>query len=106
MILLTAHLDHLGDRAKGADTIYNGADDDASGTIAVLELARGAGARTAAEAYDRLRLVRQRRAGRLRIRLLPRSSTVPLDADRREPEFEMIGRPDAAVAPHTLWLTG
>src|SRR5271156_4878058 len=40
-ILLTAHLDHLGiGPAKNGDRIYNGADDDASGTTAVLELAR------------------------------------------------------------------
>ena len=45
VILLSAHLDHVGARTPpnagpGADAIYNGADDDASGTIAVLELAR------------------------------------------------------------------
>ena len=40
-ILLTAHLDHLGvGRPVKGDEIYNGADDDASGTTAVLELAR------------------------------------------------------------------
>src|SRR5690348_6173805 len=41
VILLTAHLDHLGiGRPVHGDAIYNGADDDASGTTAVLELAR------------------------------------------------------------------
>src|SRR6201987_4110156 len=40
-ILLTAHLDHLGvGPEKKGDRIYNGADDDASGTTAVIELAR------------------------------------------------------------------
>jgi hypothetical protein len=41
VILLTAHLDHLGIGPANAagDTIYNGADDDASGTTAVLTLA-------------------------------------------------------------------
>ncbi|HEX3435141.1 MAG TPA: M28 family peptidase [Pseudacidobacterium sp.] len=40
-ILLTAHLDHLGiGPAVNGDSIYNGADDDASGTTAVIELAR------------------------------------------------------------------
>src|SRR5205085_7397472 len=38
-ILLTAHLDHLGGNGPGADPIFNGADDDASGSAAVLELA-------------------------------------------------------------------
>src|SRR5271168_1483601 len=41
VILLTAHQDHLGiGNAVNGDSIYNGADDDASGTTAVLELAR------------------------------------------------------------------
>ncbi len=42
VILLSAHLDHLGVRqdAPGEDKIFNGADDDASGCVAVLELAR------------------------------------------------------------------
>jgi Zn-dependent M28 family amino/carboxypeptidase len=40
-ILITAHLDHLGRNgsADGVDTIFNGADDDASGTVAVMEIA-------------------------------------------------------------------
>src|SRR5438445_496097 len=42
IILLSSHLDHLGVRPTnpGDDKIFNGADDDASGSIAVLELAR------------------------------------------------------------------
>ena len=41
VVLLSAHLDHLGIGPPNAagDTIYNGADDDASGTTAVLALA-------------------------------------------------------------------
>src|SRR2546423_7179455 len=39
-VLLSAHLDHLGiGREVNGDKIYNGADDDASGVTAVLELA-------------------------------------------------------------------
>lgn len=47
-IVLTAHFDHLGIRpprpgspaAAEGDSIYNGADDNASGTVAILSLAR------------------------------------------------------------------
>ena len=40
-VLVTAHYDHLGVReGKGDDAIYNGANDDGSGTVSVLELAR------------------------------------------------------------------
>lgn len=39
-IVYSAHMDHVGvGRAVGGDSIYNGADDDASGTIAVVEAA-------------------------------------------------------------------
>jgi hypothetical protein len=39
-LLLTAHYDHLGIRGKGeGDHIYNGANDDASGTASVIEIA-------------------------------------------------------------------
>jgi aminopeptidase YwaD len=42
-IVLGGHYDHLGirkDASSGAEKIYNGADDNASGTVAVMELAR------------------------------------------------------------------
>jgi len=40
-LLLTAHYDHLGVRATGeGDRIFNGANDDASGTSSVIEIAR------------------------------------------------------------------
>ncbi len=40
-VLLTAHYDHLGVRANGpGDRIYNGANDDGSGTVSVMEVAR------------------------------------------------------------------
>src|ERR1041385_6286964 len=40
-IMLSAHLDHLGvNESLTGDKIFNGADDDASGCVAVLELAR------------------------------------------------------------------
>jgi len=41
-VVLTAHYDHIGYRQvpAGQDGIYNGADDNASGTAAVLEIAR------------------------------------------------------------------
>ena len=38
-ILVTAHYDHLGKRAGSGDQIFNGANDDGSGTVSVIELA-------------------------------------------------------------------
>ncbi|MEQ8425972.1 MAG: M28 family peptidase, partial [Cyclobacteriaceae bacterium] len=41
LVVITAHYDHIGKRATGSgDLINNGADDDGSGTVAVMELAR------------------------------------------------------------------
>ena len=41
VVLLTAHYDHLGVREQGfGDHVYNGANDDGSGTVSVMEVAR------------------------------------------------------------------
>jgi Zn-dependent M28 family amino/carboxypeptidase len=39
-IVVTAHYDHVGGPAVNGDSIYNGADDNASGTAALIEVAR------------------------------------------------------------------
>jgi hypothetical protein len=38
-VLLTAHYDHLGLTKSGEDRVYNGANDNASGTVSVIEIA-------------------------------------------------------------------
>ena len=35
-VIVSAHYDHIGERSRGSDKIYNGADDNASGTAALL----------------------------------------------------------------------
>ncbi|NVJ47357.1 MAG: M20/M25/M40 family metallo-hydrolase [Cytophagia bacterium] len=40
IVLFSAHYDHLGIRGTEGDTIFNGANDDASGTTAVIALAK------------------------------------------------------------------
>jgi hypothetical protein len=39
IVLLGAHYDHIGKKTDGADTVYNGANDNASGVTAVLQIA-------------------------------------------------------------------
>ncbi len=39
VVVVSAHLDHVGDDGTGEDQIYNGADDDGSGTVTILEIA-------------------------------------------------------------------
>lgn len=110
VILLSAHLDHLGNRAERAgappDAIYNGADDDASGTVAVLELmaALVAGRRPARTIV--FALFGSEESGGAGSRHFADASTVPLPQIVANLQFEMLGRPDPKVAPRTLWLTG
>jgi len=39
-VVFSAHMDHVGSGGAPADSIFNGADDDASGTIGIVSLAR------------------------------------------------------------------
>ena len=108
VILLTAHLDHLGVGPANAsgDTIYNGADDDASGTTAVLVLAHI----LATGARPRRTIVfacfGSEELGGFGNRAFLAHPPVPLASIVANLEFEMIGRPDPAVPAGTLWLTG
>jgi hypothetical protein len=106
IILLTAHLDHLGAREAGPDHIYNGADDDASGSIAVLTLAEALSRGPKLKRTVVFAWFGSEEAGGYGASYFVQKPVVPLDKIVANLEFEMIGRPDAAIAPHTLWLTG
>ncbi len=112
-LVVTAHYDHLdpkhghADADPKADTIYNGADDDASGVVAVLEIA---GAMAAAKPPARtvvFLLVTGEEIGMLGTEEYLDHPLVPLTDTVANLNFEMIGRPDPNVggAGH-LWLTG
>jgi aminopeptidase YwaD len=106
-VLLSAHLDHLGTNpALTGDTTYNGADDDASGVAAVLELARvlvreGPGRRTALFAF-----FGSEELGSVGSGYFLEHPPVPLEDIVVNLQFEMVGRPDPAVPAGTVWLTG
>ncbi len=108
VILLTSHLDHLGVRenAPGADKIFNGADDDASGSVAVLEMARvlGAGKKPKRTVY--FVCFGSEEAGGYGASWFVNNLPVAKDKLVANLEFEMIGRPDEKVKPEELWLTG
>jgi len=106
IILLTAHLDHLGVRGTAADNVYNGADDDASGSTAVLELTEALLKGPRPKRTIVVAWFGSEEAGGFGARHFLTSPPVPLDHIIANLEFEMIGRPDEKVAPHTLWLTG
>ena len=107
VIMLSAHLDHLGvnDSLTG-DKIFNGADDDASGCVAVLELARvlATGKRPRRTIYF-ICFGSEERGG-YGSRHFIANSPVPLPQIVADLTFEMLGRPDAKVPAGTLWLTG
>jgi Zn-dependent M28 family amino/carboxypeptidase len=106
-ILLSAHLDHLGvGREVNGDSIYNGADDDASGVTAVLELAKALVRGPRPKRTVVFVLFGSEEIGGHGARYFLEHPPVPLESIVANLEFEMIGRPDSAVAPHTLWLTG
>jgi aminopeptidase YwaD len=106
IILLSAHLDHLGARDTGIDRIYNGADDDASGTIAVLTLAEALAKGIPLKRTVVFAWFGSEEAGGYGARYFVEKPVVPLENIVANIEFEMIGRPDPVIAAHTLWLTG
>jgi len=106
VILLTAHLDHLGVRGTGADTINNGADDDASGSTAVLALAEAIAKGKRPKRTVIFAWFGSEESGGAGARNFLDHPPVPLESIVANLEFEMIGRADEKVPPHTLWLTG
>jgi aminopeptidase YwaD len=106
MVLLTAHLDHLGAHGNGPDIIYNGADDDASGTSAVLALAEMLAKGPRLKRTLVFAWFGSEEIGGYGAQYFVQKPVIPLQSIVANLEFEMIGRPDGSIAPHTLWLTG
>ncbi len=100
-VMVTAHYDHLGIRKRqDVDTIYNGANDDGSGTVSVLELA---------EAISSLK-VRPKRSivfmtffgeerGELGSAYYGRHPVVPLANTIADVNLEQVGRTDDSEGP-------
>lgn len=95
-VVFTAHMDHLGvdeDAEPGADSIFNGADDDGSGTVAIVELAE---AFASLETKPRRSLVfltvSGEERGLLGSRWYSENPTIPLDATVAGLNMDMIGR--------------
>ena len=106
-VLFSAHLDHIGvGKPVNGDSIYNGADDNASGCAAVLELARVLGARRKPKRTVIFALFGSEEVGGTGATYFREHPPVPLKDLATNLEFEMIGRADSAVKPDELWLTG
>src|SRR5882757_4498729 len=106
-ILLSAHLDHLGVGAPvNGDSIYNGANDDAAGTTAVLELAHAMAAGPKLKRNILFVCYGSEEAGELGSEYFGKHSPVPIKDLITNLEFEMIGSQDPKMPAGTLLMTG
>jgi peptidase M28-like protein len=114
-VVVGAHLDHLGVAgrpgarcpATGADSICNGADDDASGVVTVLEAART----MAAGAKPRRTVIfiafTGEEGGPSGSRWYIEHPVRPIAKTVAQLQVEMVARPDSlAGGPGKAWLTG
>lgn len=108
VIVLSSHLDHIGvnPSAPGDDKIFNGADDDASGSVAVLELARAIASGKRPKRTIYFVCFGSEESGGHGSRGFLRDLPFPREKFIANLQFEMIGRPDRKVKPNELWLTG
>jgi hypothetical protein len=97
IVVIGAHFDHLGRSTAGAldpearDAIRNGADDNASGTAAVLELARRFAARPARRSIVFAHFTAEE-LGLLGSQWFVEHSPVPVDSIVAMLNFDMVGR--------------
>ena len=108
IVLLSAHLDHVGNQpnAQGDDKIFNGADDDASGSVAVLELAKVIAQGPRPKRTIVFAWFGSEERGGAGSNYFAELPVAPIQNIVANLQFEMIGRPDPKVPAKTLWLTG
>ncbi|MGB1197453.1 MAG: M20/M25/M40 family metallo-hydrolase [Thalassotalea sp.] len=102
-VLFSAHYDHLGGHEGQGDTIYNGADDDASGTTAVMNLAqhyakKGKNSRSLIFAAFTAEEIGGFGSRYFSEQIDPNSITAMIN-------IEMIGKP-SKFGPGQVWMTG
>jgi aminopeptidase YwaD len=103
-LLFTAHLDHLGVQPDG--TIMHGANDDASGTTAVLEIAHALAHGEAPKRSILFVCYGSEEMGLYGSKYFGEHPPVPLDQIVANIEFEMIGAQDPKLPADTLMMTG
>ena len=107
VVVLGAHFDHVGvGKPVEGDSVYNGADDDASGVAVVLAVAREL-ARAAPRRSVIFLLTSGEEFGVLGTQWYLDRPTFPLARTIADLQVEMVGRPDSLVGgTGKLWLTG
>ena len=104
LLLLTAHLDHLGVEADG--TVMHGANDDAAGTSAVLELARVLAGGKRMKRGILFVAYGAEEIGGFGSTWFAAHPPVPLNRIAANLEFEMVGAQDPRLPRGALMMTG
>jgi hypothetical protein len=110
IVLVDAHYDHLGISRNGpvrGDSIFNGADDDAAGTTAVIEIAKQLANGPRPKRTIVFAATTGEEVGLIGTRWYIAHPVFPLAAMQANLEIEMIGRPDSlSGGVGGAWLTG
>jgi hypothetical protein len=108
VVVFAAHYDHVGiGTPVNGDSIYNGADDDASGVTTILEIARTFAKGSPPKRTVVFMATTGEEEGILGTQWYVFHPVFPLSQMVAELEVEMAGRPDSlAGGPGKLWLTG
>jgi Zn-dependent M28 family amino/carboxypeptidase len=104
-ILLSAHLDGQGVGSGAGDQIFNSADDDASGVVTALGLARLLADGPKPRRTIIFAFYGSEEEGGYGSQSFREDPPVPLEKMIVNLQFEMVGRPDPKVGDK-LWLTG
>ena len=106
-VIVSAHYDHLGLATTGKDTVYNGANDNASGVAGVLEIAAALAKQPLRRSVLFLTFFAEEK-GLLGARHYTLHPLVPLAQTIADLNFEQLGRTDSSEGPNldTVNLTG
>ncbi|WP_435011418.1 M28 family metallopeptidase [Tundrisphaera lichenicola] len=109
-VMVTAHYDHIGVRGPaGTDRIYNGANDDGSGTVSVVELATAlASLKEKPRRSILFATFFGEEKGLLGSRYYGRNPMVPVEKTVADVNLEQVGRTDDSEGPQvsSAFLTG
>lgn len=108
VVLVTAHYDHIGiGRAVDGDSINNGADDDASGNVALLEIARALQQGPRPRRTILFMSITGEEVGGIGTRWYLQHPLLPLERTVVDLNIEMIAHPDSIAGGFgRAWLTG
>jgi hypothetical protein len=102
-VIVTAHYDHIGNRGQAdasGDHVYNGANDDGSGTVSVIEIASAlASLKTRPRRSIAFMTFFGEEKGLLGSRYYGRHPLLPIDKTVADVNLEQLGRTDDAEGP-------